>query len=254
MRPQQIVVVDNSSAIDSRDDRPAIGRDWRWMRAESNLGFGQACNLGARDADSDYLLFLNADLVLQEDACERLVSAAEKHYNIGVVGPRIYGADRRIELSARTFPTMFAGLFGRSSVATKLLTRVGRPPRGVSRALRSTARVDWVSGACMLVRREAFEQVGGFDESYWMYWEDADICYRLKARGWSTMLCTDAQAHHMTGSSGRSPRTIEAFHKSAALYYERNVARVAVTSRLARWLLNLRMKLVLKRHARRPAH
>jgi GT2 family glycosyltransferase len=252
--PERIVVVDNSSALDALDERPASGEDWTWVRAERNLGFGAACNLGARDTKGDYLLFLNADLVLREQACERLCAAGEGDRRIGVIGPRIYGADGGVELSARRFPTVATGLLGRSSVATRLLTAVGRTPQGVSGALGSNARVDWVSGACMLVRREAFEQVGGFDESYWMYWEDADICRRLKARGWDTMLCTDAEARHSTGSSGRSERTIEAFHASAARYYERHLARSAVTAGLARGVLTARMRIMLHRHARRQAN
>jgi N-acetylglucosaminyl-diphospho-decaprenol L-rhamnosyltransferase len=251
--PEEIVVVDNSSALDSLDEPPASGEDWTWIRAERNLGYGAACNLGARNTESDYLLFLNADVVLGGQACERLRSAGESDRSIGVVGPRIYGADGRVELSARRFPTVATGLLGRSSSATKLLAAVGRTPRGVSGALGSNARVDWVSGACMLICREAFEQVGGFDEGYWMYWEDADICRRLKARGWDTVLCTDAEGRHSTGSSGRSERTIEAFHASAARYYEQHVARSTVTAGLARGVLNARSRIMLHRHARPKA-
>jgi len=135
-----------------------------------------------------------------------------------------------------------------------MLVALNRAPSGVSAALAGTGPVDWVSGACMLIRREAFEQVGGFDEDYWMYWEDADICRRLKEQGWGTMLCTDAEAHHSTGSSGHSERTIEAFHASAARYYERHVAGSAVTARLARGVLNTRKRVMLRRHVRRTAN
>jgi N-acetylglucosaminyl-diphospho-decaprenol L-rhamnosyltransferase len=248
--PGEIIVIDNSSAIDSLNERPAPGADWRWVRADHNLGFGAACNLGAQLAQGDYLLFLNADLVLSADACEHLSTVAESDPGIGVVGPRIYGVDGKIELSARTFPTLLTGVLGRSSRLTKALARINRTPSSVSGALGSGGPVDWVSGACMLIRREAFEQVGGFDEGYWMYWEDADICRRLKDRGWSTMLCAEAQAHHDTSSSGHTERTIEAFHSSAARYYEHHVARNAVTAKLVRGALRARMRMVLHRRAR----
>jgi len=252
--PDEIIVVDNSSAVDGLDVRPVPGEDWRWVRAERNLGFGAACNLGAQIAHSDHLLFLNADVVLRDDACEQLRSAAESSPGTGVIGPRIYGADGRIELSARTFPSVTTGLLGRSSLLTQMLARLRRTPSGVAAALGPAGRVDWISGACMLMPREAFDQVGGFDENYWMYWEDADICRRLKDRGWDAMLCTDARSHHSTGSSGQSRRTIEAFHMSAAHYYERHVARNAVTARLARGALKARMSVMLHRHARRKAN
>jgi N-acetylglucosaminyl-diphospho-decaprenol L-rhamnosyltransferase len=203
---------------------------------------------------SDYLLFLNADLMLCDDACERLGATADDSPGVAVVGPRIYGADGVIELSARCFPSLWTGVLGRSSLLTKTLVALNRAPSGVSAALACTGPVDWISGACMLICRRAFEQVGGFDEDYWMYWEDADICRRLKERGWDTMLCTDAEARHSTGSSGRSERTIRAFHASAARYYERHLARTAVTARLARGVLHARMMFMLHRHARRQAN
>ena len=121
----------------------------------------------------------------------------------------------------------------------------------MSAALGAGGRVDWVSGACMLVRRRAFEQVGGFDEKYWMYWEDADICRRLHDSGWAVTLHPEATAHHSTGSSGQSERTIEAFHLSAARYYEQHVARTTLASRVARAALRLRMRVLLRRYRRR---
>jgi len=250
-RPDEILVIDNSSTIDGHDVPPVPEEGWRWVRAERNLGFGAACNLGAKLAHSDYLLFLNADVVLRSQGCERLCSFVEDEPGIGVVGPRIYDAEGRIELSARAFPSVKTGLLGRSSLLTQMLAQFRQTPSGVSAALGSASHVDWISGACMLMPREAFDQVGGFDESYWMYWEDADICRRLKDRGWSTGFCTDAQSHHSTGSSGRSRRTIEAFHMSASRYYERHVARSALTATLARSALTARMNIMLHRHARR---
>ena len=251
VRPTEIVVVDNSSTVDRNDQRPASGSDWKWIRAERNLGFGAACNLGAQSSDSEYLLFLNADVSLCRDACEHLYAAAKADSRLAVVGPRLYGADGDIELSARAFPTVATGLLGRSSYLTKALGRLNRLPTGLSAALESRGLVDWVSGACMFVRRRAFDEVGGFDEDYWMYWEDADFCRRLKDRGWRTELCTKARADHRTGGSGRSEGTIRAFHSSAARYYARHVARTATMAGLTRWILQVRMRWVLLRHARR---
>lgn len=247
------VVIDNSSALDGLDGPPVCPVSWRWVRAASNLGFGSACNLGASATNSDYLLLLNADVTLREEACERLFMTAEADPRIAVVGPRIYSSDGQVELSARAFPRATTGFLGRSSLATRLLAALTRTPSPLAFALGPSGRVDWVSGACMLVRREAFNEVGGFDESYWMYWEDADMCRRLRDRGWTTALCVEAEADHATGSSGRSVRTITAFHASAARYYERHVARTRLGAAAARRVLDTRMKLILRRHDRRDA-
>lgn len=248
-------MIDNSFVVDGIGPSPKIGDRWRLYRPASNLGFGAACNLGARATGSDHLLFLNADLTLSSEACEQLCAAAGENPQIAVVGPRLYGADGEIELSARAFPSAWTGILGRSTLTTRLLRRIGATPKPVSNALSHEATVvDWVSGACMLIRRRAFDEVGGFDQNYWMYWEDADICRRLKDQGWSAMLCTEAQAHHSTGSSGHDERTIEAFHSSAARYYERHVASNAVTARLARSVLFARKRAMLHRHVRRPAN
>jgi GT2 family glycosyltransferase len=249
LMPDQIVVVDNSG--DSLAAEPQGDSGWQLVRTQANCGFGAACNLGAGRTAGQYVLFVNADLTLEPQACERLLETARERSAVAVVGPRIYDADGAIELSARSFPSLRTGVLGRSSAATRWLQSVaGRPPRNVGMALSATAQeVDWVSGACMLVRHDAFDSVQGFDERYWMYWEDADLCRRLRDRGWRTMLCIDAVTHHQTGSSGQSPSTVAAFHDSAGLYYELHVARSKVTARLGVWLLQLRKRLVLRRHA-----
>ena len=244
----EIVVVDNSGSVDAATP-PAPGERWLLHQAAGNLGFGAACNLGASLTSSDYLLFLNADLVLDERAVESMHATARENPGAAVIGPRIYAADGEIELSARSFPSLSTGVLGRSSLATRVLRRVAGPPKQVSSALGDqTTIVDWVSGASMFVRRDAFEEVGGFDEGYWMYWEDADLCRRLRDRGWTTMISVDATGRHSTGSSGRSQRTIEAFHNSAARYYERHVARSSASAAIARGLLRARMRVMLHRH------
>ncbi len=253
VRPDQVVVVDNSSALDGHEQPPSQRAGYTWHRAEQNLGYGAACNLGALITESDYILFLNADVTLRGDACESLLIAADRSPHVAVLGPRIIAADGGIELSARAFPTLATGIIGRSSVATKLLAVAGHAPSAVTRAHGRSGPVDWVSGACMLVRRRAFTEVDGFDEHYWMYWEDADLCRRLRDAGWRSELCTEAMAFHDTGSSGQTGRTVKAFHDSAARYYERHVASTRASAWLGRRVLRARMRFILWLPSRRTA-
>jgi GT2 family glycosyltransferase len=126
---------------------------------------------------------------------------------------------------------MLTGLFGRSSVLRRLLPRLAVSTRNVLDADNAGPEplghvVDWVSGACMLVRREAFAAAGGFDERYFLYWEDADLCRRLRAAGHHVRYAPAATAIHRVGHSSRGvrPSAIRAFHDSAYLYYATHVA------------------------------
>jgi N-acetylglucosaminyl-diphospho-decaprenol L-rhamnosyltransferase len=244
----ELVVVDNSGLespeLGLPDTRPLMSV----YRTATNRGFGAACNIGARHTSSEYLLFVNADVEPSAFACERLSNVLRSHPAVAVVGPRIYGRGGEIELSARSFPRLSTGMLGRSSLATRLMRKVARLPEGLAASTSTDeTTVDWVSGACMLVRRQPFEEAGGFDEAYWMYWEDADLCRRFRDRGWDTVYCPKAEVVHWTGSSGVSRCTIESFHRSAARYYEQHVARNAVAALLARFVLRVRMRLVLRR-------
>jgi N-acetylglucosaminyl-diphospho-decaprenol L-rhamnosyltransferase len=103
----------------------------------------------------------------------------------------------------------------------------------------------------MMIRADAFRQVGGFDEGYWMYWEDADLCRRLADAGWRVAYEPAAVVHHATGASGTSERTIRAFHDSAARFAERHIADSTLRRRLIQGALRTRTTVVLRRWARR---
>ncbi|HLM33479.1 MAG TPA: glycosyltransferase, partial [Gaiellaceae bacterium] len=160
------------------------------------------------------------------------------------VGPRIFSRGE-VQLSARGFPSFRTGLLGRRSLLTRLLVRARRYPAEFRRVPPGGGPVDWVSGACMLVRRSAFDSVGGFDEGYWMYWEDADLCRRLVDKGWQVHFEPAAVVHHATGASGTSARTIRAFHESAARFATRHIARTALERSLVRGVLETRTWVVL---------
>ena len=132
---------------------------------------------------------------------------------------------------------MMTGLFGRSSLLSRLFPSARLARRNVLGAdSRAAVSVDWVSGSCILVRREAFSEIGGFDERYFLYWEDADLCRRLRNAGWSIRFRPDTRVVHVGARSSRTvkPLAIRAFHRSAYLYYATHVAPSRLSAR--RWL------------------
>ena len=149
---------------------------------------------------------------------------------------------------------MFTGLFGRTTVLRRLMPDLAVARRNVvssedARTGDGSVTVDWLSGACLLARREALHRVNGFDERYFLYWEDADLCRRVRELGAQVRYVPAATAVHRVGQSSRSVRasSIRAFHESAYLYYATHVASASPLKRwLARMLLSVRCWLYLR--------
>jgi N-acetylglucosaminyl-diphospho-decaprenol L-rhamnosyltransferase len=222
-----VVVVDHTSVSDAADELSRTFPEIRLLRLTDNHGFAAGINRGARETDSPFLLLLNPDCVVEPDACCRLAACMEEHEGVGAVGPKIRNADGSVQQSARRFPDLTTAIAGRSSWLTRVapnnpLSRHNLPVQGSLSA--SRREVDWVSGACMLVRRAAFDAVSGMDEGFFLYWEDADFCQRLKHAGFRTMYCPEAVATHVGGRSSRhaADASLEAFHRSALRLYTKH--------------------------------
>jgi N-acetylglucosaminyl-diphospho-decaprenol L-rhamnosyltransferase len=220
------IVVDNASADGSEraagDTDPRV----RLVRMPRNVGFAAAANRGARESHGRVLLFLNPDCELLGGGMgEGRLRVFETDPTCAALGPGIVSADGSLQGSARGDPSMLTGLFGRSTWLTARFPhwRIARhnvvPP--ALDAGEDSRLVDWVSGACMLVRRTAFDAVGGFDERYFLFWEDADLCRRLRAAGYTVRYAPAVGARHSVGASRRSARSlaIREFHRSAYRYY-----------------------------------
>ena len=251
----EAVVVDNASSDGSADVAQTFGPRVRLLRNPQNAGFGRGVNQGVRASSAPLILVMNPDCRLAPGAASALRTELETHPSCAVVGPRILDPDGSVQGSARGDPDMLTGLFGRTGALRRLLPWLPLSTRNVvtDQALRSEARsvvVDWVSGACMLVRRDAFDRVAGFDERYFLYWEDADLCRRLRVHGCETRYVPGAAAVHRVGQSSRTARaeSIRAFHASAYQYYATHVAPAAFSPKrlLARVLLATRCWLALR--------
>ncbi len=217
----KIVVVDNASRDGSLARLAAADREALLVPTGRNLGYGTATNRGARRAGGRYLLVCNPDVVVEPEAVGELAARLDARADLAVVGPRLLSPDGVPYPSARRFPS-FTTAAGHALVGwlrpDNRWTRRYRLAEGstLEEGLREEQDVDWVSGACMLVRREAFDSVGGFDERYFMYVEDLDLCWRLRRAGWVVRFVPQAHVMHEQGrSTRRRPlRMLVAHHRS----------------------------------------
>jgi GT2 family glycosyltransferase len=179
------------------------------------------------------------------------------HPGVGAAGPRIHNADGTLQPTARKFPDFTTGIAGRSSWLTRVLPKnplsrhnlLGR--EDADEAL----DVDWVSGACLIARRDAFESIGGMDEGFFLYWEDADFCRRLHHAGWRIVYLPAATITHVGGRSSRHSKhaSLEAFHRSAfRLYWKHASSPARLLAPLVFGALRVRL-MVMKQIVRRRA-
>lgn len=236
-----VIVVDNASS-DGSDLRASRLPNVTVIRNRANTGFAVAVNQGvAAAAGVAPVLLLNPDCQLTAGAVEELQRELDGHPECAIAAPLVLDEDGTVQGSVRGDPTMLTGLFGRTTLLTRMLPNASAATRNVQTGpVRETASrtADWVSGACMLLRRAPFYAVGGFDERYFLYWEDADLCRRLRAHGHTIRYVPAAAVTHAGGASSRSARalSIRAFHRSAFIYYRTHVARSPLTRALA-WVL-----------------
>lgn len=218
-----VVVVDNGSTDGSqrmvRDEFPWV----LLVENPGNPGYASACNAGIRATDRPYVFVLNSDVEFVDKELEALLDYLDENPKVGALGPLVLNTDGTRQMSCRRFPSMlenvvhgFLGevwpdnLFTRSYQMKDL---EGKEPR----------EVDWVSGAAMLLRREAVERVGGFDEAYFMYVEDVDLCWRLREAGYRVVYHPGFRLVHHIGrtSSQRSTRMLYEHHRSMYLFFRR---------------------------------
>ena len=220
--PTEIVVVDNASSDGTAD---AIRRRWPQVRiidAGSNLGFARANNVGIKATRSEFVLLLNPDTITPPGAIPMLVRGLAVHPEAAAAGPRLIDANGFPELSFGSAIGPWGEL--RQKVIGGLHNRrVRRVVRMVDRWARQPGLREWVSGACLLVRRADLEAVGLLDDRYFMYTEDVDLCVSLRKRGRQILFVPQSEILHLRGrSAGRNPATERMRRLSQLAYYEKH--------------------------------
>ena len=230
--PHEIILVDNASADGSVE---AVRR--RFPQAviianQANNGFARANNQGMEIARGKYVILLNNDTVLKNDALDQMGAFLEANPRAGALTCKLYDADGvTVQKNCRSFPSLLGTMFGRASLLTRFFPRNPWSSRNLLTDwdYNSARAVDWISGAALMVRREVIERVGRLDDkTYYMYWEDTDWCKRIRDAGWEICFTPAGEIVHLTGQgAGKRPLRLRLamiyhLHRSAYRYFRKH--------------------------------
>lgn len=212
------VVVDNGSSDGSQE---MVRDKFPWVRLVENvgnLGYASACNLGIKATSEPYVFILNSDVKFLEDGLEKIIDYLDSHPDVGSLGPMVLNNDGTTQMSCRRFPSIM------ETIAHGFLGDVWpNNPFTTSYQMKDIPReepcpADWVSGAAMLLRRDAVEKVGGFDEAYFMYVEDVDLCWQMKQAGFAVIYHPDFRLVHHIGRASRQESLRMLYHHHRSMY------------------------------------
>jgi len=232
----EIIVVDNAST----DESVRTARRWQDVRviaSQTNRGFAAANNIGIRQSSGRTVLLLNSDTIVPAGALDRLLAELDRHSDAAAVGPRLIDGDGRAELSFGSMITPWAEFRQR-----RLMRQLDNGDPVIRREVEAMTREerwpDWVSGACLLVRRADADAVGLLDERFFMYTEDVDFCAALRARGRRVLFTPATEVVHLRGrSAATAPQaTRAAYLRSHVAFYRKHHPVLAPIVRLYHWL------------------
>ena len=227
--PYEIIVVDNDSKDSTRQIVKDEFKSVKLIESDRNLGFAHGVNVGVRNAQEDVIFLLNPDAcVLSSNLLDSIAYITSNH--VGVLGPKVTNPhDSSRQFSARRFPTLRTGIFNRSSIFTSLIPN-NRFSKEYLNPIVSDDRpqqIDWVSGCAMIFRKEAFDRVGGFDEDFFVFYEDIDFCYRMKEAGYKVIYNPAVVVSHEIGISKTVPTIKINYerHRGMWVYYTKHFSR-----------------------------
>ncbi len=209
----EVIVVDNTPSEKVLDKLKQFSQI-KLITAHKNNGFAAGNNLGIKTAMGEYILILNPDLVVLPGTLDKLISFMNTNSKVGLAGPRLVNPDGSLQYSCFTWPSFWMPLFRRTFLGT-----FGRGEKNVHKYQmmdwdhQDNRAVDWLLGACLIVRRKALEQVGPLDERYFLYVEDTDWCRRFWAKGWQVFYVSDVEFVHFHERLSAQPSIGKLFKK-----------------------------------------
>lgn len=248
--PEKIVVVVNGIEDSFRKKISNNFKDVVLIDPGNNLGYSKAANLGIANTDSPIVLTLNPDTELKSDAAELSCLYLAEHDLVGALGPQILDCDFNIYPSARTEPSLL------DSVGHGLLgaffpnNRFTRRYKNLDTDENQTRRTDWLSGAALFLRRQALDEIGGWDEDYFMYCEDIDLGNKLRNNRWENIYFPKAQITHIQGvSTSRTPvKLLVEHHKSLYIYSNKKYNNNLMMKIFVAVFISIRFPLALIAH------
>lgn len=220
----EVIIVDNNSPERSVENLSIEFPEFRFELLSTNLGFGHGNNVGAKIASGKYLLLLNPDTYLTEDVLFKLYQFAEAHSEFGVIGPRLIFPDGKFQVSYARYPNIKQELLNAVGLIGVTLSTFYRIKDFLFRK-REFYNVDFVFGSCMFLRKEIFELVKGFDETYFLFTEETDLCYRIKNyKGFRVIYWKGTSVVHskslVTGKN--MPERIKLSYKSKLIFFKKH--------------------------------
>jgi len=222
----EIIVVDNGSkdgSLEMVKEHEKKHSQVTLIDAKENLGFGKANNLGAKKAKGKYLLFLNSDTLVFDDALEISIEKLKKHSHAGVYSCRLLNADRSVQQSGGHFPnlfTLFAWQLGIDDLP--FLGNLIPSFHPQKSQYDKDKKMDWVTGAFMIVPKNIFDEVQGFDENIFMYTEEMELCYRIAKKGYGTIYQNSPAIIHLGGASGGSFLALTSEVKNMIYFWQKH--------------------------------
>lgn len=240
----EVIVVDNSQDDPGMASLKQSYPKTRYIQNPANAGFAKANNQGVRASQGEILLFLNPDTILTEQAIEKMQKHLKSNSDIGALGPKVLNTDGSLQYSCRRFPTLMTGFFNRYSLLSRWFPN---NPYSVRYMMKDFSHdeireVDWLSGCCLMVTRAIFEKTGGFDENYFLFNEDVDLCRAIHQNGFKVMYVPFAKiTHHISTSNSKVPvEIIIKRHLGRIHYYGKNHGNNPVTRMIVNIMISLR--------------